>query len=51
MTAAARVGVAGIGLASPLGDTPEGAWERLLAGHGGVGRMSFDGLPPAAGKT
>jgi 3-oxoacyl-[acyl-carrier-protein] synthase II len=48
MTAATRVGVAGIGLASPLGDTPEAAWQRLLAGEGGVGRMSFEGLPDIA---
>ncbi len=48
MTAVARVGIAGIGLASPLGDTPEAAWVRLLAGRGGVGRMSFEGLPDIA---
>jgi len=48
MPAAARIGVAGIGLTSPLGDTPEDNWERLIAGHGGIGRMAFDGLPDIA---
>ena len=48
MLATARIGVAGIGLTSPLGDTPQDCWERLIAGHGGVGRMAFDGLPDIA---
>ena len=48
MPAAARIGVAGIGLTSPLGDTLQDSWERLIAGHGGVGRMAFDGLPDIA---
>ena len=48
MPATARIGVAGIGLTSPLGDTPHDCWERLIAGHGGVGRMAFDGLPDIA---
>ena len=46
--ATARIGVAGIGLTSPLGDTPQDCWQRLLAGQGAVGRMSFDGLPDIA---
>ena len=45
---AARVGIAGIGIASPLGATPELAWERLVGGRGAVGRMAFDGLPDIA---
>jgi 3-oxoacyl-[acyl-carrier-protein] synthase II len=44
MTSAARIGVAGIGLTCPLGEQLEGSWERLIAGRGAVGRMSFDGL-------
>ncbi len=44
MTSAARIGVAGIGLTSPLGEQLESNWERLIAGRGAVGRMSFDGL-------
>ena len=48
MTAIARVGIAGIGIASPLGATPEAAWERLLGGRGAVGRLAFDGLPDIA---
>jgi len=46
--AAARIGVAGIGLTSPLGDDLHDCWQRLLAGHGAAGRMSFDGLPDIA---
>ena len=45
---AARVGIAGIGIASPLGATPELAWERLVGGRGAVGRLAFDGLPDIA---
>ena len=48
MAQAARIGVAGIGLASPLGDDLGAAWERLVDGRGGVGRMAFDGLPDIA---
>ena len=44
MASATRIGVAGIGLTSPLGEQLESNWERLIAGHGAVGRMSFDGL-------
>src|SRR5471030_2912708 len=44
MASAARIGVAGVGLTSPLGEQLEGSWERLIDGHGAVGRMSFDGL-------
>lgn len=44
MTSAARIGVAGIGLTSPLGEQLESNWERLIAGRGAVGRMSFNGL-------
>jgi 3-oxoacyl-[acyl-carrier-protein] synthase II len=43
-----RIGVAGIGLASPLGDDLESGWRRLVAGQGAVGRMSFDGLADIA---
>ena len=45
---AARIGIAGIGLTSPLGDDLGTAWERLLAGQGAVGRVAFDGLPAIA---
>ena len=48
MAAAARIGIAGIGLTSPLGDDLEGSWQRLLAGRGAVTRMSFDGLADIA---
>ncbi len=44
MTFATRIGVVGIGLTSPLGEQLESTWERLIAGHGAVGRMSFEGL-------
>jgi 3-oxoacyl-[acyl-carrier-protein] synthase II len=43
-----RVGIAGIGLTSPLGDTLESHWDCLIAGRGAVGRLSFDGLPDVA---
>ena len=46
--ATARIGIAGIGLTSPLGESLQDAWQRLLAGQGAVGRMSFDGLPDIA---
>ena len=45
---ASRIGIAGIGLTSPLGDDLATAWERLLAGQGAVGRLSLDGLPDIA---
>ena len=48
MTPAARIGVAGIGIASPLGDDLDAAWARLVEGRGGVDRMAFDGLPDIA---
>ena len=48
MPSAVRIGVAGIGLTSPLGDDLDGSWERLIAGHGAVGRLAFDGLPDIA---
>ena len=44
MKSAARIGVAGIGLTSPLGEQLESNWERLIAGRGAVDRMSFSGL-------
>ena len=44
MTSAVRIGVAGIGITSPLGEQLESNWERLIAGSGAVGSMSFDGL-------
>jgi 3-oxoacyl-[acyl-carrier-protein] synthase II len=43
-----RIGIAGIGVTSPLGDTPEDNWQRLVAGRGAVGRVAFDGLPDIA---
>lgn len=43
--AATRIGVAGIGLTSPLGDSLQDCWQRLLAGRGAIGAMPFDGLP------
>ena len=43
-----RIGIAGIGVTSPLGDTLAGNWERLLSGRGAVGRVSYDGLPDIA---
>ncbi len=44
MKSAARIGVAGIGLTSPLGEQLESNWERLIGGRGAVDRMSFSGL-------
>ena len=44
----ARIGVTGLGLVSPLGDTPQGAWARLMAGESAIRRMSFEGLPDIA---
>jgi 3-oxoacyl-[acyl-carrier-protein] synthase II len=43
-----RIGIAGIGVTSALGDTLADNWERLLAGRGAVGRVSYDGLPDIA---
>jgi len=43
-----RVGVVGMGLLSPLGDTLDGAWARLLNGESAIRRMSFEGLPDIA---
>ena len=43
-----RIGIAGIGVTSPLGDTLADNWERLLSGRGAVGRVSYDGLPDIA---
>jgi 3-oxoacyl-[acyl-carrier-protein] synthase II len=43
-----RIGVAGIGLVSPLGDDLDTAWQRLLGGRGAVGRVAFNGLPDIA---
>lgn len=43
-----RVGIAGIGVTCPLGDTLDAAWDRLVSGRGAVGRMAFDGLPDIA---
>ena len=48
MAAAARIGVAGIGLTSPLGDDLDAAWRRLIDGQGAVGKMTFDGLADIA---
>ena len=31
MVAGTRIGIAGLGVTSPLGDTPEANWERLVA--------------------
>ena len=45
---ATRIGVAGIGLASPLGDDLDTAWSRLVAGQGAVDKMCFGGLPAIA---
>lgn len=46
--ATSRIGIAGIGVTSPLGDSLQESWERLVAGRSAVGRMSFDGLPDIA---
>ena len=43
-----RIGIAGIGVTSALGDTLADHWERLLSGRGAVGRVSYDGLPDIA---
>jgi len=43
-----RIGIAGIGVTCPLGDSLEASWDRLVAGEGAVGRMAFEGLPDIA---
>jgi len=48
MASESRIGIAGIGVTCPLGDTPEASWDRLVAGQGAVGRMAFEGLPDIA---
>jgi 3-oxoacyl-[acyl-carrier-protein] synthase II len=39
MKTSRRVVIAGLGLISPLGNTPESLWEALLAGRSGVGPL------------
>jgi 3-oxoacyl-[acyl-carrier-protein] synthase II len=39
-----RIGVAGIGITSPLGDDLETAWQRLIEGRGAVALMGIEGL-------
>ena len=48
MASGARIGVAGIGLASPIGDDLAASWERVAAGRSAVGRLSFGGFPDIA---
>jgi 3-oxoacyl-[acyl-carrier-protein] synthase II len=48
MAAMTRIGVAGLGLISPLGDDVEAGWRRLIGGESAVDRLSFDGLPECA---
>jgi len=48
MPTAARIGIAGIGVTCPLGDSLEASWDRVVAGQGAVGRMAFPGLPDIA---
>ena len=43
-----RIGVTGIGVTSPLGDSLDAAWGRLLSGRGAIARMSFEGLSDIA---
>ncbi len=43
-----RVGIVGLGLASPLGMDLDLAWARLMAGDSAIDRMSLDGLPDIA---
>ena len=43
-----RVGIAGIGIESPLGDSLDAAWSRLMAGDSAIARASFEGLPDIA---
>ncbi|MGC4007336.1 MAG: beta-ketoacyl-[acyl-carrier-protein] synthase family protein [Pirellulales bacterium] len=47
-----RVVITGMGLVSPIGDTPEALWDALVAGRSGVGKLSCvgaAGLPVDAG--
>ena len=44
----ARIGIAGIGLTSPLGDDADAAWARLVAGDSAVVRLQVEGLPDIA---
>jgi len=46
--AALRIGVAGIGVTSPLGDSLQACWDSLLAGRSAIRPMSFDSLPSIA---
>lgn len=43
-----RVGVIGLGMASPLGEDLGAAWAHLMAGESAIGRMAFEGLPEIA---
>ncbi len=43
-----RIGVAGLGVTCPLGDSADAAWARLVAGGSAIARQSFDGLPDIA---
>lgn len=46
--AAGRIGVTGMGLVSPLGDSVADAWPRLMNGRSAVERMGFEGLADIA---
>lgn len=46
--AAHRIGVAGMGVVSPLGHSVDEAWRRLVRGESAIGRMAFEGLPDIA---
>ncbi len=46
-----RVGLAGLGLASPLGDEVDPAWRRLMAGDSAIRRHSFEGSADIAAAT
>lgn len=48
MRAPERIGVVGMGLLTPLGDTIDGAWLRLLEGDSAIRRMGFSGLADIA---
>jgi 3-oxoacyl-[acyl-carrier-protein] synthase II len=50
MSLAGRIGVVGMGLVSPLGNSVETAWTRLLDGDSAFERLQCEGLPdlPAA---
>jgi 3-oxoacyl-[acyl-carrier-protein] synthase II len=48
MSTSRRVAITGLGLITPLGNTPETLWESLMAGRSGVGpltKMPVDHLP------